>query len=302
MSGMADGRTGWTGSLAGRGILVCAVAWCCVATGAGFARAGEAEEAGEPKKPNLVLEGSRTVGPIARAFAQYYMKGNPGVKVEVTESGSGNGAKSLVERTCDIANMGRPMKDKEWRIAFEQGVRPFHHVVAMDGIAPIVHPSNPVDELSVKQLRDIYTGRIRNWKEVGGKDEPIVAISRDTSSNTYETWEKLVMDQERLLEGAEYVPSSGSVRARVRKTPRSIGPVGVSFVNESVKALRVNGVKPSVENVQNGSWPISRNLYMVTNGAPELGSHVHRFLRLADSPEGQRLIEKMGFVAITEYK
>ncbi len=146
---------------------------------------GVASAADEAK---LVLDGSTTVGPIAKAFAEYYMAKNKGVNVTVNESGSGNGAKGIINSTCDIANMSRFMKEKEFKAAAEKGVMPVAHVVAMDGLPVLVHPSNPVKQLTVEQVRDIYMGKTTNWKQVGGPDKEIVVISRDTNSGTYETF------------------------------------------------------------------------------------------------------------------
>ncbi|NCC53728.1 MAG: phosphate ABC transporter substrate-binding protein, partial [Spartobacteria bacterium] len=163
----------------------------------------------------IVIDGSTTVGPIAKAFAEYYMSLNPDVNVTVSESGSGNGAKGLVNSTCDIGAMSRFMKDKEYTAACDAGVKPVPHVVALDGLAIVLHPGNPIGELTVEQIRDIYLGKITNWKEIGGPDSEIVVISRDTNSGTYETFEGLVMNKEKMAEGVEYVGSNGQARQRV---------------------------------------------------------------------------------------
>ena len=144
----------------------------------------------------IVIDGSTTVGPIAKAFAEYYMSKNPDVNITVSESGSGNGAKSLINGACDIADMSRFMKDKEFNAAVEKGIMPVAHVVAIDGIAVIVHPSNSIKDLTVDQVKDIYMGKVKNWKKVGGPSKKIVKISRDTNSGTYETFEGLVMQKE----------------------------------------------------------------------------------------------------------
>ncbi|MFO7914298.1 MAG: phosphate ABC transporter substrate-binding protein, partial [Candidatus Krumholzibacteriales bacterium] len=158
-------------------------------------------EAGEGNK--IVIDGSTTVGPIAKAFAEYYMSNHKDVNITVSESGSGNGAKSLLNKMCNIASMSRFMKDGEFSAAVNSGIMPVAHVVAVDGIAMIVHPSNPVKELTVKQVREIYQGKYTNWKQLGGPGVEIVMISRDTNSGTYETFEKLVMKKEKIEENAE---------------------------------------------------------------------------------------------------
>jgi len=251
------------------------------------------------RENTIICDGSTTVGPIAKAFAEYYQSRNPGVNITISETGSGNGAKSLINNACDVANMSRPMKDKEFEQAVEKGIMPIAHVVAMDGIAVIVHESNRVDALSIEQVRGIYTGKITNWRQLGGASQEIVKISRDTASGTYETFEKLVMNKEQI-KGAEYVQSNGAARAAVRTTPAAIGYVGLGFL-EGVKALTIDGVNPSPRTVVTGAYPVSRPLFMWTNGYPELGSHVHRFVTLHLTRDGQQIVEEVGFVPVTDY-
>ncbi|MBN1517421.1 phosphate ABC transporter substrate-binding protein [Candidatus Sumerlaeota bacterium] len=274
------------------------VAWL----GAGVAMAADEAE-------KLVLDGSTTVGPIAKAFAEYYMSNHPDVNVTVNESGSGNGAKSLINSACDIANMSRFMKDSEFAAAVEKGVKPVAHVVAMDGLPVLVHPSNPVKELSLEQVRKIYTGEIANWSEAGGPDQAIVIVSRDTNSGTYETFHELVMThkvngesvKEKITDGAEYVGSNGAVRARVQSTPAAIGYAGLGFVDKTVKALEIDGVYPTPETVTSGKYAIARPLFMFTNGYPKLGSHTYQFVTLHLTEKGQEIIEDIGFVPVTKY-
>lgn len=257
----------------------------------------------------LVLDGSTTVGPIAKAFAEYYMAKHKDVNVTVNESGSGNGAKSLINSTCDIATMSRFMMEKEFAAAVEKGVLPVAHVVAMDGLPMLVHPSNPVNQLTVEQARDIYMGKITNWNQVGGPNKEIVVISRETNSGTYETFEDLVMthqvngvkSREKIKDGAEYVGSNGAIRARVQSTPAAIGYAGLGFVDKTVKALEINGIYPTPETVTSGLYPIARPLFMFTNGYPKLGSHVHAFVTLHLTEKGQEMIEDIGFVPVTNY-
>ena len=190
----------------------------------------------------IVIDGSTTVGPIAKAFAEYYMSINKDVNITVSESGSGNGAKSLINGVCDVADMSRFMKDKEFKAAVEKGVFPTFHVVALDGLPILVHPSNPVSKLTVEQVRNIYMGKITSWKDVGGPNKKIVLVSRDTNSGTYETFAKLVMKKQKIARGCEYVGINGAVRARVQSTPTAIGYAGLGFVDKTVKALSINGV------------------------------------------------------------
>jgi phosphate transport system substrate-binding protein len=249
----------------------------------------------------IVIDGSTTVGPIAKAFAQYYMNLNKDVNITVSESGSGNGAKSLINGVCDIADMSRFMKDKEFKAAVEKGIFPVAHVVALDGLPILVHPSNPVDNLTVEQVRNIYIGKIKNWKEVGGPNVKIVMVSRDTNSGTYETFNKLVMKKQKIVEGCEYVGSNGAVRGRVQNTPAAIGYAGLGFVDKTVKALKINNIYPTRKTVSSGKYPIARPLFMFTNGYPKMGSHVYQFVTLHLTKKGQEMIDRIGFVPCTSY-
>ncbi|MCI0471342.1 MAG: substrate-binding domain-containing protein, partial [Candidatus Aminicenantes bacterium] len=159
-------------------LMVLILMFCFLAAGPMF---------GAAKGEKIVIEGSTTVGPIAKAFAEYYMKLNPEVNITVSESGSGNGAKALVNGSCQIATMSRLLKQNEYEAAVHSEILPVTHVVAFDGIALSVHPSNPVKGLTLDQVKNIYLGKIKNWKELGGPNMPIVIISRDTNSGTYET-------------------------------------------------------------------------------------------------------------------
>ena len=251
----------------------------------------------------LVLDGSTTVGPIAKAFAETYMRQNPGANITVSESGSGNGAKALLNGTCDIANLSRHLKDTEQKAMEEKGVKPVAHVVAFDALPVIVHPSNRVKGLTVDQVRDIYTGKVANWKEVGGGDQTIVVISRDTNSGTFETFKEMVLGKDaKIVESAEYAGSNGGVRQRVQMTKGAIGYAGLGFVDRSVKALEINGVAPSAESVIAKQYPISRELFMFTNGEPASGSLADKFIGLSVSEKGREIIEEIGYVPVPEQK
>lgn len=248
----------------------------------------------------IVCDGSSTVGPLAKAFAQYFMEKNPEVTVSVSESGSGNGAKSIVNGTCDVANMSRNMKDKEYKKAVEGNIQPTAHVVALDGIAMVIHPSNRVNNLTIEQIQQIYTGKITNWKELGGADQKIIFITRDTNSGTYETFYKLAMKKQKINESAEVVGSNGQAKTRIQTTPGAIGYVGLGFV-EGLKAISVNGIEATTETIQNGSYPIARPLFMYTNGYPKMGSTLYNFVNLYLSEDGQEMVEELGFIPVTKY-
>lgn len=249
----------------------------------------------------LQIEGSTTVGPIADAFTEAFNKTYPDVKITVTKNGSGNGAAALIDKRCDIAMMSRFMKLEEFTAAVGKGVMPVAHTIALDGVCIIVHPSNPVTDINTQQLHDIYTGKIKNWKELGGPDMPIVVVSRDTSSGTYETFDHFIMKKEKMDASVEYVSSNPQVHARVKTTLGAIGYVGVGFLDSEVKGLKVNGITPSKETISKGVYPLSRPLFLFTNGYPQLGSLSYNFCIFYLSEKGQEIINGKGFVPVTHY-
>ncbi|MBN2241636.1 MAG: phosphate ABC transporter substrate-binding protein [Acidobacteria bacterium] len=256
-----------------------------------------------PREGTLLLEGSTTVGPISDAFAEAFQKMYPKVSITVNKTGSGNGAAALVDGRCDIAMMSRFMKDKEYKTAVT-GAKPFlpvAHAIAMDGVCVIVYPSNPVKALTREQVRGIYTGKIKNWKDLGGPSQAIVPISRDTSSGTYETFEGLVMNGEKMAANVEYVNSNPQAHSRVKSTTGAIGYVGLGFLDSSVKALEIDKIMPTRSSIAKGVYPISRPLFLFTNGYPELGTLVHEFCTFYLTEEGQEIIEAKGFVPVTAY-
>ncbi len=249
----------------------------------------------------LEIDGSTTVGPIGDAFAEYFKNDNPELAITVKKTGSGDGAAALIDGRCEVAMMSRFMKDSEFKAAIEKGVMPVAHAVAMDGVCIVVHPSNPVNKLTLEQVKDIYNGKITNWRQVGGIDSPIIPISRDTSSGTYETFNEMVMKKEKMYEKVEYVSSNPQSHARLKTTPGAIAYVGLGFIDEGAKAVEINGIRPSRQTIAKGIYPVSRALFLFTNGYPALGSTVHQFCSFYLTEEGQEIIEAKGFVPVTDY-
>jgi len=248
----------------------------------------------------LQIDGSTTVGPVADAFAEYFKSVQPDLAITVKKTGSGDGAAALVDGRCDIATMSRFMKAEEFQKAVANNVLPVAHVVAMDGVCVAVHPSNPVKALTGDQVRDIYAGKITNWSQVGGSNTPIVVISRDTSSGTYETFESLIMKKTPMGASVEYVNANPQAQSRVRTTAGAIGYVGLGF-QEGVKILSIDGILPTRQTVASGTYPVARPLFLFTNGYPKLGSVVHRFVSFYLTEKGQELVEAKGFVPLTNY-
>ncbi|NOY69655.1 MAG: PstS family phosphate ABC transporter substrate-binding protein, partial [Deltaproteobacteria bacterium] len=194
-----------------------------------------------------------------------------------------------------IADASRFIKGKEVARAVKNGVYPVPFAVAYDCIVPVVHPSNSVSAITISQLHDIYVGKIRNWKQLGGADKRIVVVSRDTSSGTYEVWEEKVLHKDRVFPGALLQASNGAVAQAVAKNKYAMGYVGLSYLNKELKALPVNGVLASQQTA--ASFPVSRSLYMFTQGWPK-GTTL-KFIRFVLDPEkGQKLVEKIGYIPL----
>jgi phosphate transport system substrate-binding protein len=244
---------------------------------------------------SIVVKGSTTVLPIAQMIAESYMKEFPKMNISISGGGSGNGIKALIDGTCDIADSSRFIKNKEVQLAISRGVYPVPFRVAYDCIIPVLHPSNTIQNISLTQLKAIYQGHINNWKELGGPDRKIVVVSRDTSSGTYEVWEHKVMNKERVYPGALLQASNGAVAQTVAKNKNAIGYIGLGYVNTDVKPLSVDGIMGSQETTLDGTYPISRPLFMFTPGWPN--EEVIGFINYVMAPDkGQLLVKKAGFV------
>jgi len=248
------------------------------------------------EKTKLRVEGSTTVLPIAQLAAEEFMNANPNVTISIQGGGSGVGIASLMDKNCDIAISSRAMKDDEIKNAIAKGVNPVAHIVAMDGIAIILHPSNKVSSLTVEQIRKIYTGKISNWKEVGGADRKIIIISRDTASGTYEAFSKLALDGEKVRKDALMNASNKAIATTVENTPDGIGYVGIGYVTGKVKAITVEKVSCTKKSVLTKAYPLSRPLFMYTNGKPK--GAVKEFIDFILSEEGQELVETVGYVGL----
>jgi len=245
---------------------------------------------------DLRIDGSTTVLPIAQKAAEVFMKKHPSIKVFVSGSGSGTGIKALIDGTTDIATSSREAKDKEVASAKKKNIILKDHIVALDGIVPVVHPSMKIENITMEQLRDIYNGKIKRWKELGGPNRPISVVSRDTSSGTYEVWEEKVLQKDKVRADALLVASNGQAVQTVAQNKYAIGYIGIGYVDKSIKVLTVKGVKATAETVRDGSWPISRPLYMYTNGNPK--GTIAKFIDFLLSKEGQKIVNEVKYVSM----
>jgi phosphate transport system substrate-binding protein len=243
----------------------------------------------------ITIGGSTTVLPIAQKEAEVYMNKYPQTAISVSGSGSGDGLKALLDGSIDVANSSRGLKPKEAQDAAKAGVELIPHVIAFDCIVPIVHPQNPLKDVSIEQLKNIYNGGIKNWKELNGQDNPIVVISRDFSSGTFEVWQEKVLGSDRVRPDAQMQSSNGGVLNSVANNKYAIGYVGLGYVSNKVKALTVGGVAASAATAKDASFPLSRELYMFTRNTPS--GALAKFLEFVKGKQGQSIVEEEGFVA-----
>lgn len=248
------------------------------------------------RKTQITCSGSTTVLPIAQAGAEAYMDLHPDVNISVRGGGSGVGIAALQNGTVQIANSSRPIKSKEISASKAKGINPTAYIVANDGIAIVVNKNNPVKDLSVAQIRDIYTGKINNWKDLGGPGMPIVVVSRDVASGTFEVFNEKALSGAKVVASAQLLASNNAVVSAVESTPGAIGYAGLGYITPGVNVVRVDKVNPTIETVKNGSYKLSRKLYMYTNG--KATGTVGSFIGWLQSAAGQKIVEDQGFISI----
>ncbi len=270
--------------------------------------AGQA--AGSPAQSAVSIQnkGSDTIVNLALAWAERYQVLHPEVRISVTGGGSGTGIAALINKTVDIANASRQISKEELLQAQTNGVEPVEFVIARDAIAVIVNPHNPVSQLTLQQISDIYSGKINNWTEVGGENRPIVRLSRETNSGTHvyflETVLRLGQKDNKTLFSTDtlLLPSSEGITAEVRDNPNAIGYDGLGYVTPEVKVVAVATkagqpyVLPSAESVNDGAYPIARDLYMYTIGQPQ--GAIKDYLDWIQGPEAQTIVKNLGFVPL----
>ena len=253
-------------------------------------------------------KGSDTIVNLALAWAERYQGEHPDVRISVTGGGSGTGIAALINGTVSIANASRQIKAEEIDQAKANGIDPVEHIIARDAIAVIVNPNNPVTQLTLKQISDIYSGKISNWKEVGGDDRPIVRLSRETNSGTHvyflETVLRLSSKEDKTLFSMDtlLLPSSEGIISEVRQNPNAIGYDGLGYVPHDLKTIAIAEqeggayVLPSIPTVNDKTYPIARDLYMYTNGQPE--GLLKEYLDWILSAEAQQIVAELGFVPV----
>jgi phosphate transport system substrate-binding protein len=287
-------------------LLLCAalVAGC----GSTSSAAGMTPQPSNSAAPGRAIEnkGSDTLVNLALAWAEQYMAEHPNVRISVTGGGSGTGIAALINGTTDIANASREMKQEEFDAAKKNGIEPVEHTVARDAIAVVVNPANPVGQLTLQQIADIYTGKITNWQQLGGEDRPIVLLSRESNSGTYVYFLENVIRLGQKVDtmfspDTLLMPSSEGISAEVRQNPNAIGYDGLGYVTSDQKMVAVAKdasspfVLPSIDSVNDNSYPISRPLFMYTAGEPQ--GEIKDYLDFILG-EGQTQVAELGFVPL----
>lgn len=248
--------------------------------------AGLLSACGEKKEAMLIVAGSTSVQPFAEALAEHYMVLHKEIEVDVQGGGSSAGVMSAKTNTADIGMSSRNLKEEELNL--------WHVEIARDGLAVIVNPKNNVTDLTLKQVRDIYTGAISNWSQLGGKDAKIHIIAREEGSGTRSAFEDLVMDENEISPRAIVQDSNGTVRQLVADDPNAIGFVSLGLVDATVIALKLDGVSATRENVLNQTYNLSRPFIFITSEEPD--GETKKFIDFVLSEEGKRILNDEGLV------
>lgn len=254
-------------------------------------------------KKNITVKGSDTMVHLMSTLAEEFMKKNAGFEVSVTGGGSGTGIAAIINGTTDICASSRDMQKKEIDQAKEKNINITPKVIAYDGIAVIVHPDNPIKEMTMDQVKKIYTGVTKNWKELGGPDQQITILSRESSSGTYVFFQEHVLGKENYAPQVKLMPATSSIVQTVTEDKWSIGYVGLGYTKDAkVKVLPVKkddnaaAVMPSHNTVLDNTYSIARPLYLIFNGEP--AEIMKTFFDFAMSTEGQKIVEETGYVTL----
>jgi len=257
---------------------------------------------------SLQIKGSDTMVNLGQAWAEAYMKQNPGTSIAVTGGGSGTGISAMVNNTCDIAEVSREMKESEIILVESKGFTPKKIIVALDGLAVVVNPANKISELTIDQLADVFTGKIKNWKELDGRDAKIVLLSREVNSGTHVYFKEHVLRHGNAEGKEEFAPealllsSSQAIADEVSQNLDAIGYYGMGYITTKEKALKIAkeknapAISPTMDNVISGAYPISRPLLMYSKGEPK--GLVKSFIDYVLSPAGQEIVKKLDFVPV----
>ena len=271
-------------------LLACVLSLSLVGCGNSADNGDTASTSGSEISGKVSLDGSTSMEPMMTALAEAIKEDYPNLTLEAQFTGSGTGIKSVINGTTDIGNSSRALKDEEKAAGLVE------NIVALDGIAIIVDKNNKVTNLTTEQLSDIYTGKIKNWSEVGGADQNIVVIGREASSGTRGAFEEILGIEEKC-DYARELNETGAVVAGVQSTPGAIGYVSLDNITDEVTAIQINGVTPSGDTVKDGTYQLQRPFVMATKGeVSEQSKEVQAVFDFVNSEKGAAVIEKVGLV------
>jgi phosphate transport system substrate-binding protein len=258
-----------------------------------------------PEQGLITIKGSDTMIHLAGNWAETFMKQNPNIEVSISGGGSGTGIAALLNGTIDICTASRKIENKEVQLALEKNIHPHQLLVAKDGIAVVVHHDNPVEELTLEQLSRIFTHKAVRWSEVGGADEPIVVLSRESNSGTYVYFQEMVLKKQDYMQDAKLLPVTSAIIQSVSTNRLAIGYVGLGYALDAKDKVKIIAVKeddnspaviPSDQTVKSGQYPIARPLFLYLNGEPK--STIKKFVDFCLSEEGQAVVADTGYVTI----
>lgn len=271
-----------------RGILAALLLLCGMGTALAAAPAAPLD-AFKGQKGVIDIAGGTAHIPVMKEAARQIMEANPQVRITVAGGGSGVGVQKVGEGIVQIGNTGRALKPAEVE---KYGLVSFPF--AIDGVAVAVNPANKVEGLTKAQIKDIFSGKIANWKEVGGADAPISLYVREDGSGTRETFEERALDKGASAAGANVVNSNGAMKTAIGQDPNAIGYVGIGHLDKSIKGVSVDGMAPSQENAASGQYTVTRLLYMNTKGEPQ--GITKGFVDYIFTPAGQEIVSKAGYI------
>ena len=291
------------------GLLLLGGLWSCSrpASREGGGGPSGAPRSGSASTQQIQIKGSDTMVNLCQAWSEAF-EARTGKLVAVNGGGSGVGIKALLDGTCEIANASREMEGKDLELAQQKNIQPVQYVAGLDGLAVVVHPQNPVQNLTLEQIAAIFTGQITNWKDVGGPDQAILLLSREVNSGTHVYFKEHVLGKGSGREAGEFsneallLPSSQAIADEIAQNEKAIGYYGMGYLSATQQPIAIASaegeayVEPRVENVLNGSYPISRPLLMYTNGEPT--GTIKEFIDFALSEEGQQIVAEQDFVPV----
>ena len=253
---------------------------------------GSSDGSASQDSNKITVSGSTSVGPVVEVLGEDFTAKNEGISVEVQQIGSSAGIKNAIEGTSQIGMASRDLKDEEKASGLKETQ------IAIDGIAVITNKNNEVKDLTLEQVKDIYTGKITNWKEVGGKDAPIVVVSREDGSGTRDGFQENVgFESEELTKDAQISDGSGNIKSIVEGNENSIGYISFGYVDDKVNALTIDGVELTVENVKDNKYAIARP-FLLVNKEDKISEEGTKFIEFILSEEGQKIVEDKGFISI----